>query len=511
MVIYEEAPRGGARVVECSRRAAERGIRPGLPLAEAVALANPATAPSGRAPNRRATAAVARRAPGWLSLELHDPVADRTALERLAAWCERFAPLVGLEARERPESLLLDVTGCERYFHGEARLVELVAHDLRRLGLIARVALADTVGTAWGVSHFGLPSTDSQVTSTIVAPGNSAEALAPLPVAALRLPPETLQLLIDLGIERIEQLQALPREALPARFGPELLTRWDQALGIAAEVIVPHRPLPPLQADWSFETPTGRRDVLEGVLAQMLEPMLETLNQRRQGISRLEARLYFPSGEPQTVSVGLFRPSVTSRHLLELLRLQMERLVLSGPVSAVRLRADVTAPLEYRQQTLFETAPARQGSRQWAALLDRLSNRLGRHAVARARLVADAQPEYAYRYEPLLETAPPGRTRRHRAAVRPSPLMQRPMRLRTRPLPIEVWSVVPDGPLVRLRLQGDEQRIGRAWGPERIETGWWRGRPMGRDYYRVETATGHRYWLFRRLRDGQWFLHGWFD
>jgi protein ImuB len=80
-----------------------------------------------------------------------------------------------------------------------------------------------------------------------------------------------------------------------------------------------------------------------------------------------------------------------------------------------------------------------------------------------------------------------------------------------RPLLLMATSVAPDGPPLGFRHGGEEHKIVHAWGPERIETGWWRGRPVGRDYYRVETTAGRRFWLFRRLRDGKWFLHGSFD
>ena len=50
----------------------------------------------------------------------------------------------------------------------------------------------------------------------------------------------------------------------------------------------------------------------------------------------------------------------------------------------------------------------------------------------------------------------------------------------------------------------------QSWGPERIETGWWRGDDVRRDYYVVETDAGTRWWIFRR-HDGQWFVQGCFD
>jgi protein ImuB len=87
----------------------------------------------------------------------------------------------------------------------------------------------------------------------------------------------------------------------------------------------------------------------------------------------------------------------------------------------------------------------------------------------------------------------------------------RPLVLKPRPIPIEVISVVPDGPPVRFRWHAAEHVVEDSWGPERIETGWWRGPHVERDYYRVETATGQRFWVFRQNDTGKWFLHGAFE
>jgi protein ImuB len=73
---------------------------------------------------------------------------------------------------------------------------------------------------------------------------------------------------------------------------------------------------------------------------------------------------------------------------------------------------------------------------------------------------------------------------------------------------LEVLSIVPDGPPLRFRYRGEDHRVARFWGPERIETGWWRHRPVWRDYYRVETNAGAWFWLFQRRDDGRWRLHG---
>jgi protein ImuB len=123
--------------------------------------------------------------------------------------------------------------------------------------------------------------------------------------------------------------------------------------------------------------------------------------------------------------------------------------------------------------------------------------------VVRAVPQPEAQPELAFRYEPLAGGLP----HKTKSTWKRLP---RPLRLANEPVPLEALSVVPDGPPIQFQFHG-LHRVAHVWGPERIQTGWWRGRYVQRDYYRIETTTGKRYWLFRRLSDGQWFLHGIFD
>jgi protein ImuB len=192
--------------------------------------------------------------------------------------------------------------------------------------------------------------------------------------------------------------------------------------------------------------------------------------------------------------------------LLELLKMQLDQLALPGPVESLRMEATLVAPLERRQTELFSDG-IRQATRQLACLVNRLSSRLGYQAVTRPRLVADAQPECSYFVQPL--TGQPRSATRPRRASRSGSagLPIRPLSLRCSPLPVEVVAVA-DGPPVRLHLNQSQHTISRHWGPERIETAWWRGRSIRRDYYRIETRTGHRFWLFRQLSDGRWFLQG---
>ena len=530
IVMYVAPGRGAARVRLCSAAARRRGVLPGMPLAEATALAAPRDA--------QKQPRVAEDSSQPLHLEPHDPVADRAALARLATACQRFTPTVGWEEPAAdddplasPDTLLLDIGGSAHLFGGEEKLARRVLAGFARRGLRAHVAVADTVGAAWACAHgAGWQARTNEATGAVVVPvGESSMALAALPVAALRLPARTLALLAALGLARVEQLMSLPRQAIPARLGPEIGRRLDQALGLSSEVIECRSLLPPLEADFSFETPTTARAPLLVVLGDLLGQLTRVLDERRHGIQSLDCRLYLENGLVVSVPLGLVQPRADANYLRGLLELRFEQVQLAAAVSALRLRVVASAPLVHRQQELFVTDLARDRQRHLAELLDQLTSRLGTDGVVRARLVSDAQPEQVCRYEPVLGSATAstsraarrgkqaslsGRRRRQRALLpeRAAPVtFRRPLRLARKPLTVEAWSVVPDGPLLRFRWTEGEERVARSWGPERIETGWWRGRAVRRDYYQIETTTGRRYWLFRRLDDRRWFLHGWFE
>jgi len=498
IVLHEPAGQGRAGVIACSRRAAETGVRRGMPLAEALSLL-------GSEPAR---------------VEPYDATADRAALVRLAEWCHRFSPRVGLAEETGQtfgDSLLFDITGCERLYHGEQALADGVARQFRERGLVVRLAIADTIGAAWGLARY----LGQDRESVVIPAGQTEPALAGLPVAALRLPPRSIERLRQLGIASIGQLEKLPRSSLPARFGNGLLGRLDQALGRVPELFVPLRPLEPLRADWTFEHPTQRSEILTMVVETLVERVVRQLEQRQQGADALRCWFYLEPQElreasrrePVLIEVGLFHTNASAAHLGELIRMQMEHLRLPQAVSAVRVEVPAASPLEEPQAELFPGAGA-AGPTPLSVLVERLTSRLGRASVVQPELIPDPQPECAVRYEPMVarRKVPAGDLAVLEPETEESPAVGRwrPLRMAPQPLAVEV-TVAPDGQPIRCLCRGHEHRLVGSWGPERIETGWWREGAVRRDYYRVETASGCRFWLFHRLSDGKWFLHGWFE
>ena len=100
---------GGGRQVVRRRceRAAAAGVRSGMSVAHARALL----------------------AKGAVRVELYAPHREAAALCAMAGWARRFSPIV---ATDPPDGLLLDITGCQRLFGGERRLVDTVAEADRK-------------------------------------------------------------------------------------------------------------------------------------------------------------------------------------------------------------------------------------------------------------------------------------------------------------------------------------------------------------------------------------------
>ncbi len=472
----------------CCRRARSQGVTVGMPLAEAQSLAH-----------------------GLASLR-HDSQADRRELEKLAEACDPFSPRVALEESDCPESLMLDISNLEHLWGSEARLAKVVEQSFRRHGYHVRVGIADTVGAAWAAAHFDSAdahqeASSSQHSPAIAAP-RFAEVFSPgthglqaLPIEALRISDETTLLLRELGVETIAQLCLLPREELKARFGEDLLLRLGQFQGRSHEIIEPHRGLPALRARHVLEQPTGDHTLLRHVLAHLVEELTGNLIKRDEGAVLLVCLFHCANKEILPLRVGLLQPTASACQLLELIDLHLEKLKLNDEVNQVEVRASVTGKLDARQRELF-TDRSSSDPHQLALLVNRLSSRLGCERVLQVKLRASPVPERVAHWEPvlgkeLLKTRG-GRERRTKTSqttkatcgaesFHASP---RPLLLYPEPHPIEVTCIEPDGLPQFAWLSHRRERIIDCTGPQRIETLWWRGASIRRDYYRTFLESG---------------------
>jgi protein ImuB len=518
VALAADGPRGG-QVTACSSEAVAQSVRPEMPVAEAQALARD------------------------LVIVPHEPSADRRALAALAEACERFSPSVAIEDDNEPESLLLDISNVEHLWDSEAALTHELEQFFTRRGYRVRVAVADTAGLAWGLAHCegqrveastSKPTQDCKmqnanckfsITEQREFDNNLQFAIQSLPIEALRVADDTAALLRQLGIETVGQLTALPRQDLTSRFGEELLRRLDQLTGAAREVTEPHRALAPLETSHALDEPTADRFVLSQVLRQLVERLARQLAARDQGAVLLMCFLRCTDGRTVPLRIGLLQPSANVRQLLELVDLHLETVALAAEVDRIELRVAVVGRLGQRQSELFaDRWPS--DPHQLALLVNRLSSRLGHEQVLRAKPRASPVPERAVRWVAAVEKSRVEsrgskarklrisdfglRIKNTHSAIH-NPQSAIPLLLYPAPQTLEVVCVAPDGPPQFVWVGNRRERIVHFSGPERIETLWWRGPSVRRDYYRVALASGSHLWIFRRLSDRRWFLHGAFS
>jgi len=468
--------RNALRLASLDETAVRLGLEPGQPLADARAMI-PA-----------------------LDAVDDDPVADAALRDAIADWAERYTPLVGLDG----DGLMLDVTGCAHLFGGEATLVADLLSRLSAQGFAARAAIAGAPGTAWAAARFTPRAT--------VDDGERAAMLAPLPLAALRLEAATVSALERVGLKRIGQIMAAPRAPFATRFGPLLLRRLDQALGREEEAIDPRRPVAALIAERRFAEPIVLMDDIAATILSLAGSLAASLETRGEGARAYELALFRVDGAVRRIAVGVSRPARAPDLVLDLFREKFaglaEEVDAGFGFDMIRLSVPVSADIAPVQVDLAGDALGEDGL---GRLIDRIGARLGAERVSRIAHGDSHVPERAaVRVEGAAEVPA-------RGPGKPAPAggpIDRPLRLFARPEPVEATAPVPDGPPLQFRWRRIRYRVARAEGPERIAPEWWHdGESPTRDYYRVEDAAGHRFWLFREgLYDRdpaqRWYMHG---
>jgi protein ImuB len=414
-------------------------------------------------------------------------------LEALAEWCILYTPFAAVDL---PDGLVLDSSGCAHLWGGEAGYLKHIETKLGSYGYTVKVAIADTISTAWAVARFGN-------THGIVNLGQQSNALRNLPPAALRLDATILARLKKLGMRRIGSFMDMPPSVLRRRFGPELPKRIAQALGQEIEFIIPVKPVEPYQERLSSMEPIASATGITIALQQLLETLCLRLEAEGLGLRNAVFKAYRIDGAVQHIEIGTGHPSRNTRHLFRLFEHKIATLEPALGFELFILEAPKVEPVTHEQAAMWNAAS--QNDMKVAELLDRVTAKIGPGAVSRFLPSEHHWPERSVKEaSPLWE----------KAAIAWRSDLPRPIHLLSRPEIIEVTAVLPDYPPMLFRHKGTRYTIAKADGPERIEQEWWLSDGLYRDYYVVEDENGARYWLFRSgPYDGdkpKWFLHGFF-
>jgi protein ImuB len=437
-----------------------------------------------------------------LDVRSADEKADLTLLEGVADWCDRFTPLVATDA---PDGLLLDISGGDHLFGGEAAMLQHVREKIAAQGFAVQAAIAGTSSAARALARFA--------GGTIALPGEDARTVSPLPIAALDCGEEKLRALKRAGLKTIAQVAERGRAELTARLGMNFLTHLHVMLGAEEKPLTPRRPLPDLSAAHRFAEPVVTQEVISKSLHTLSIALAEALERQGQGLRLLEAVFFRADGKVQRITVRTGAPLRDPQVMLRLLNQRLD--ALADPLDAgfgfdlIRLDARIAEETHPTEVSFDADENARW---QIAFLADRLSARFGEHRVQRFVPQDTHIPEAQSVAVPAQDRDFDGNWTRKRRESDP-PL--RPLRMLEKPEEIHsVIAAVPDGPPARFRWRRANFAVTRVEGPERIAMEWWRKENPTRDYYRVETEDGQRFWLYR---DGlfrelglatRWYLQG---
>ena len=516
-------------ITAANPRAIQAGLAPGMPLADGRAIV-----------------------PGVV-VRPADPTADGRALERLARWADRFTPRV---MPDGIDTIFLDIAGCVRLFGGEGALMASLRAALEGFGLTVRLALADTPGAAWALAHHG--ADDPAVVPAGTGPSGLVDALAPLPMAALRLSADVAAGLESFGLNTVRALTAMQSVKLIRRFGVEPVRRLQQALGQVDEPIIPLPPLPPREAQRAFAEPISTAADIHAAVDGLLDDLCLELSRSGEGARRLHLVCHRVDGGRRTLTIGTSRPLRRKKPLMGLFAEKLEQVEPGYGIDEIVLATDVVETIDEVQGEwgVMPTAQYANGvakvpteyratdEEELADLLDRLGNRFGFGRIGRPVPRQSWLPERAAFRRGLLKggggrRAELGGNGRHGSrapnglSADPLPASaadwpedrRRPLRLLSPPEPVEAAAPESGGPPLNFRLRGRAHQLRAAEGPERLECEWWREDGPRRDYYLVEDEMGCRYWLFRedgggsegartcgRMPDPEdvprWFLHG---
>jgi protein ImuB len=539
-VLYSNDARRGRIVAAANATARKAGVIPAMTLAQLVALCPDAK---------------------W---EEHDANADLEALISLAEQLHSFSPIVGLEELDahawagrslrQPQSIGIDIDGISTWFGGELAMAQLLQQWLIHRGYIATIGIADTLGAAWAIANYAFRNQIASAMETFESTGKQEESLtwigilppgasqedffANYPIEALRLEPDVVAKLHRLGIRTMAPLLQLPRSALPSRFGESLLLRIDQCFGTREEPLRAFHAGIALVSEKEWEHPIRDLTILAEEIQHACRDLCKKLEQCGHGVLRIACQLLL---ENQSIEVGksemeersrahviqlsLFQASQDPAHLAWLLQGQIElhppRMHRDVALKGLRLEANVTAPVQWKQIDLFADAGARHKEAA-AKLIDALSARLGRNRVLAPSIVRDPIPENRVRMRPLTGLRPDGGRQETKRKLPRAPkrnfatessleppedaFLSRPSEL-VQPIRVEVETTQWGEPNV-VAFEQRRWTIVASAGPERIESGWWSGPTQRREYYRVVLATGDWWWIYRDLRSMTWYLHG---
>jgi protein ImuB len=431
------------RLVAVSRAAAAAGIQPGMTVTQAQATLS-----------------------SLILLPFDEPLVRGTVTTLAES-------LLGLSPTVEPHPGWFFLVTDARLAHAAHRLVE-------SLRFAARVAVADERFTAAAVAHA------ANAPVVVVTPGDSAAALAPLPLGLLPLTTEIARGLHLLGLRTLGDFARLTEAQVAARWGRTGVLLHRLTRGIDPTPLRAFSPPARLTEELRLDPPVTTLGALDLGLARITEAVALRLQGRGSGATHVTVVVTLDHAPTHTLTLRPTRPIATARPLHDLVGAMLGESRFAAPVTGLTVVVDQAVPVKPANLDLFAHRRERAGHELDMCLV-RLRAFLGEPAVHGVKLTDSYRPEAMYERVPFAlpaegDTKHPGDTSAPSGALR----------LLDPPVPVDLV----EGPPPMMRAFGDSRRIAHARGPLRVSGEWWRT-GFARDYFEVILEDGAHYWLYR--------------
>ena len=462
-VAVVEGNGGGAHVVAATRRARKKGIAPGQTLAQARSIM-PKLIARGR-----------------------DAECERTAQEALIEVAETFSPRIEDAGHG---IVFMDIDGMERHYASEEELAKAAMGAADAMALPARVGIAASKLAARVAAE--LPKSP-----TVVAAGDEASFLAPLPLTRLSPEIEAATMLQRFGLQSIGDLARLPESDIASRLGEIGRELHWAARGIDPRPLTPRALPPEFREGMELEWPLVALEPFLFIANAALDRLAKRMEMQGFACKRIEMTLTLEPDGFDARGIDLPAPTRDVKTMLTLLRLDLEKRPPGAPVIGFSFTAHPDRP---RRAQLSLFGPAAISPEKLATTIARLISILGEGRVGMPVTVDGHLPE-RFDVAPYAPPPPPD--------LRPAPPRGRglaALRVFRPPKPVEVK--MDASSISSMRGDGIEGSVVLSSGPWRIEEGWWRGSPEFREYWDVELDRGGTY---RVYENGEWYVDARYD
>ena len=415
-------------------------------------------------------------------------------LTELAGLAENVSATVSFHS----QALVCEIRSSLRYFGGidniHSKLQSLIVPALqnRSLGDSFLYAASPTVSGSLLLARSGH-------NALVYQKENLRSALGKLSVDVLDLQKEQRRRLHSMGVRKIKDIWRLPTEGLHKRFGSNFVNSLSKAVGKSPEPTRNYIPSPEFSASYDLPYEVGNLHYLLPIIDEILIKLRDFLIQRDLSTSHLLLSMVHEKRSRTKIDIGLRRATRHRDHLLLLIETHIAQLTVPAPVVGLKLEVkQFDAFLSNSEALLTEEQiehRSKINSKNLDQFMEQLHARLGDDALKSINTVAEHCPEYATQQLNYKDK---------KAEISAAGVANNP-----RPF----WLL--DAP-IQLTLRGSKlyhrEAITLISGPERIETYWWSGQDILRDYYIARDRNGSRLWVFRERRGKRnWFLHGYFS